>query len=189
MIRSRLSRAGALASVRPARPPHDGPHDEVRARPLSPLDRRGRRLPGRPSRGSRPDAGHGSVRFKDARECEVELARWRDPYTGTFVTIPGALDVDHLVPLKHAHEAGAWRWPAERRRAYANDLSYRWHLVAVSASANRAKGDKGSDRWRPENREFWCQYAQAWAAVKFVYGLRSTAKERAAVREMLETCS
>lgn len=93
-----------------------------------------------------------------------------------------------MIPLKHAHEAGGRRWSEEKRREYANDLRYRWHLVAVSASANRAKGDKGPDKWKPDKREFWCQYAQAWASVKFTWGLSSTAQEREAVREMLATC-
>lgn len=32
------------------------------------------------------------------------------------------------------------------------------------------------------------QDAQAWASVKFTWGLSSTAQERDAVREMLATC-
>lgn len=134
------------------------------------------------------DGEPGTIRFTDPRECRVELGLWRDPYTGNFVTIPRALDVDHMVPLKHAHQAGAWAWSREQRREYANYVGYRWALLAVSASANRSKGDKSPDRWRPENPAFWCQYAQAWATVKFVFGLSSTDAERTAVKEMLQTC-
>ena len=31
------------------------------------------------------------------------------------------LDVDHVVPLAWAWNAGAWRWTPERRREFAND--------------------------------------------------------------------
>ncbi len=53
---------------------------------------------------------------------------------------------------------------------------------------NYAKGHKGPAQWRPPRQEFWCQYAQAWAAVKHVWELQSTAAERQALREMLATC-
>ena len=75
-------------------------------------------------------------------------------------------------------EGGAGQ-PAARR--FANDLRYRYALPAVSALANRSKGDKGHDRWRPMNREYSCHYAQAWATGKCVGGLRSTAPEREAL--------
>jgi hypothetical protein len=105
------------------------------------------------------------------------------------MTVPSGIDVDHTVPLKHAHDAGAWRWSAERKPQYARMTSATaGNLLAVSASANRAKGDKGPDKWKPANRVLWCQYAEAWASVKFVYGLSSTAAEREAVREILATC-
>jgi len=58
----------------------------------------------------------------------------------------------------------------------------------LSRAANRSKGDKGPDQWRPPRQEFWCQYAQAWAAVKHVWELQSTQAERQALREMLATC-
>lgn len=102
------------------------------------------------------------------------------------MTDPNQIQIDHMVPLKNAHASGAWAWSRERRREYANDLRYRWHLIAVLKSANESKGDKGPDKWRPENRQLWCQYAQAWAAVKTVYQLRTTAAERAALREILD---
>ena len=90
--------------------------------------------------------------------------------------------------LENAHESGAWAWTPEQRREYANYLGYRYHLLAVSGSSNRSKGDKGPDQWRPDNEVFWCEYAQAWASVKFVWGFSATEAERQAVKEMLERC-
>jgi len=40
---------------------------------------------------------------------------------------------------------------------------YRYHLLTGSASATRATGDKGREQWRPDNRAFWGEYAQARA--------------------------
>jgi len=133
------------------------------------------------------DAKAGTIQLT-ADGCRVASGEWFDPYTGQTITDPTKLDVDHMVPLKAAHDAGGWRWTPDRKREYANNLRYRLHLVAVSASANRQKGDKSPDRWRPENRDYWCAYAQAWATVKFVEALTGTAAERTALKEMLETC-
>ena len=50
------------------------------------------------------------VTYVDDRQCRVEAGRWWDPYTGTVLTDPGDLDVDHLVPLANAHRSGGWAW-------------------------------------------------------------------------------
>jgi hypothetical protein len=88
------------------------------------------------------DAEPGTVFFADPGECRVGGGVWRDPYTGKFLSNPSAIDIDHMVPLKNAHESGGWAWDASRRQEYAKDLRYRWHLLAVSGWANRSKGDR-----------------------------------------------
>ena len=135
-------------------------------------------------RDARPD----TVRFRGQGHCVVASGVWEDPYTGAVVTDPARLDVDHLVPLRWAHGRGGGIWPPDQKQAFANDLGYRWHLVAASRGANRQKGARGPDRWRPPRREFRCQYAEAWAAVTTVWGLRVTGAEREALRAMLAEC-
>ena len=142
------------------------------------------------------DAEPGTILWRDgegegsnsSKECEVAYGRWTDPYTGAVISDPSRIDVDHMVPLKNAHESGGWRWSRERKRAYANDLNYRNHLRATLGSVNRAKGDKGPDRWRPPKREAWCAYSLAYGAIKFRWGLSGTEAERLAVGEMMKTC-
>ena len=56
---------------------------------------------------------------------------WNDPYSGKTITDATKLDIDHMVPLKEAHQSGAANWSRERKRAYANDLDDPERLVAV----------------------------------------------------------
>ena len=128
------------------------------------------------------------VTFTDEGACRVAAGRWTGPYTGEVVEDPGKLDVDHVVPLANAHMSGAHGWSAERKKLYANSLSYPGHLVAATASANRSKGHRGPDEWRPPDRTYWCQYAMDWAAIKREWGLTATEAEAAALREMLSGC-
>lgn len=120
----------------------------------------------------------------DARACRVVSGRWRDEYTGLVFTDPNALEIDHRVPLANAHRSGGWAWDAARKRAYANDLVESAHLVAVSASVNRSKGDRGPDAWRPPLRDGWCDYSNNWRAVKQRWSLAISVGEDAALREM-----
>ena len=128
------------------------------------------------------------VTYVDDRQCRVESGRWWDPYTGAVLTDPGDLDVDHLVPLANAHRSGGWAWSEERKRLFANDLGYGAHLIAVTASANRAKGARGPEEWRPPDQSYWCEYATAWSRVKRAWDLTVTHAEAMALREMLKTC-
>ena len=83
------------------------------------------------------------ITYSDANDCRVGTGSWVGAYTWETVSDPGDLDIDHLVPLANAHRSGAWAWDAGKKRDYANDLSRDSHLVAVKASANRAKGANG----------------------------------------------
>lgn len=120
--------------------------------------------------------------------CRVLRGTWLDPYSGDVVTDPRRLDVDHLVPLEASSRSGGAAWPAEKKRAYANDLEHPEHLVAVGASLNRQKGSRGPESWRPPRRECWCWYARSWRGIKARWGLSTTEPERRAIAEMLVTC-
>ena len=134
------------------------------------------------------DESSAAVEFASEDQCRVSSGRWQGPYTGEAVTDPGDLDIDHMVPLANAHRSGGWAWGRERKRQYANSLGYKNHLIATISSANRAKGSKGPEAWRPPLESYWCVYAIDWITVKNNWDLTVTGAEYAALREMLATC-
>ncbi len=129
------------------------------------------------------------VTFKDDDRCRVASGEWIGPYTGQRFSAPEMLDIDHMVPLANAHRSGGWTWNKARKREYANDLTYGNHLIAVQSSANRSKGSKGPDNWKPSDTGYWCQYATDWIKVKNAWQLTVTDTEATALAEMLETCT
>jgi hypothetical protein len=121
----------------------------------------------------------------------VALAGWLapDPYTGARIhfVYGGAseVDIDHVVALGDAWQTGAFRWVPLKRLALANDPM---NLLAVSASANRSKGDGDAATWLPSNKSYRCAYVARQVAVKAKYGLWITAAERNATVRILDGC-
>ena len=120
--------------------------------------------------------------------CRVVSGQWIDLYTGIAVSDASVLDVDHMVPLANAHRSGGWAWDASRKQAFANDLRDDDHLIAVTASANRSKGAKSPEHWRPPDARYWCEYATDWARIKEAWNLSVTLAELAAIEDMLRGC-
>ena len=83
-----------------------------------------------------------TVVFKTEKGCRVVSGSWKDPYSGRTIMDASKLDIDHMVPLKEAHQSGAANWSRERKRAYANDLDDPDTLIAVDRRLNRQKGAK-----------------------------------------------
>ena len=110
------------------------------------------------------------VTFESEKKCRVATGRWYGAFTGIYVEAPGDLDIDHLVPLKNAHDSGGWAWSSDRKQEYANNLGGPDHLIAVTKGANRSKGAKGPEEWRPPDEGYWCQYATDWTEVKYGVG-------------------
>jgi hypothetical protein len=127
------------------------------------------------------------VSFKTAKNCRVVSGSWLGAYSGNVFTDASQLDIDHLVPLKEAHESGGYAWDAYRKRDYANDLSDPNTLIAVDRSLNRQKGAGDPAEWLPPNKAYQAEYAQAWVAVKLKWGPTSDAKEIAVLRSLLGT--
>ncbi len=121
----------------------------------------------------------------------VALGGWLqpEPYTGSPIhfVYGGAseVDIDHVVALGDAWQTGAFRWVPLKRLALANDPM---NLLAVSASANRSKGDGDAATWLPSNKSYRCAYVARQVAVKAKYGLWITAAEHNASVRILDLC-
>lgn len=130
----------------------------------------------------------GPITFETTEECRVESSTWIDPFGGATFTDPSDLDIDHMVPLKNASDAGGWRWDADKKKEYANDLSEAMHLLAVEDGLNQSKGSRGPEEWLPPDSAFHCAYVRAWQEIKARWELTMTTAELLKVREILEGC-
>ena len=107
----------------------------------------------------------------DTSGCVVVSGILADRYTATSITYVrghSRVDIDHVVALGDAWRTGAARWAATKRLALANDPL---NLLAVSASANRQKGDADAAAWLPANKAYRCAYVARQVAVKLKYAL------------------
>jgi Excalibur calcium-binding domain/Protein of unknown function (DUF1524) len=118
--------------------------------------------------------------------CALTGGRWVSSYDGRTFASASGLDIDHVVPLAEAWQSGAHRWTTATRTAYANDLGYARSLVAVSASANRSKGEKEPQSWMPARSG--CSYVTSWVAVKWRWKLSVNSAERAYAKKKLTAC-
>ncbi|WP_144300545.1 hypothetical protein [Stackebrandtia nassauensis] len=74
-------------------------------------------------------------------------------YDGTTVNRSSQLDIDDFVPLAETWDSGASQWSTHRRKTYATYLDDHRHLVAVTASSNRSKGDQDPAEWMPSMQQ------------------------------------
>lgn len=121
-------------------------------------------------------------------DCPVTSGKWYSYFDGVQVYDPSDLDIDHMVPLAEAWRSGASSWSTQKREDYANDLDGP-HLIAVTASSNRSKGDQDPSTWKPTRYSAHCGYAKWWINTKYDYDLSLQSSEKSALQSMLNTCS
>ena len=117
--------------------------------------------------------------------CRVVAGDWLSPYDGITWDNPADVDVDHVIPLKEAWDSGAWAWSASQRRAFANDLTDRRTLRAVTDNVNQSKGDKDPSNWMPPLQSAWCSYLADWVAIKARWQLSMDESEAGRIRNLL----
>ena len=122
--------------------------------------------------------------------CVVQEGVLEDPYSGARVPFdrsrdPEAVQIDHVVSLSDAWSAGAWRWDADYRAAFANDPL---ELVAASAAENSAKSDATADAWLPEDPADACALVARQVAIKVRTELSVTQPEHDAMARVLDGC-
>ena len=123
--------------------------------------------------------------------CVALTGTLHDPYTSTVIAFRrGAgtstqVQIDHVVALGDAWQTGAQRWTAATRTEFANDPL---NLLAVSGSANEAKGDADAASWLPANQAYRCSYVARQVAAKARYHLWVTPAEHHAIADVLASC-
>lgn len=141
------------------------------------------------------DAKPGTVVILDANKkettdvnkaCSIKSGDWIDPYSNKEITNPSGLDIDHVIPLSYVAQHGGQVWDKKKKEKYANDLSDPHHLLAVSASENRSKGDKGPSAYQPKVGQ--CSYAVYWVNVAKTWNISITSADKSALEKMLGTC-
>ena len=125
------------------------------------------------------------VLFKSEKNCRVISGEWIGPYTGETFNFANEIDIDHIVPLKHAYETGGSTWTRKQKREFANDFD---NLLATDKSANRSKGHKGPEEWMPLDQSYWCEYGQRWRGIKDKYGLIIRDLEKQSLNRMEQHC-
>jgi hypothetical protein len=119
--------------------------------------------------------------------CALTGGRWRSPYDGRYRTRSSRLVVDHVVPLREAWRSGARGWGPTLRRQIANDLGYPATLLAVTASAARAKAGREPQDWLPRSA-YRCTYVADWVAVKWRWRLAVDKAEARFLTRTLRGC-
>lgn len=120
------------------------------------------------------------VKF-NKKGCTVVSGRWKDYYYPEVHTSSREVDIDHLIPLKHAHDIGGDKWPLELKEKFANDPE---NLVITYKKYNRIKGAKRIDQWLPVHQEYACKYIHHWIKIKKKYALPFTEGEKKTIAQI-----
>jgi|TARA_B110000211_G_scaffold55661_1_gene61946 hypothetical protein len=122
------------------------------------------------------------IKFKRNKPCNVSWGEWLDPYTAQTFYKASDIDIDHIVPLAHAHEMGGKYWTRKQRREFANDFE---NLLAVEDNANQSKGMQPPYEWMPPNKSYHCEYIRKWKHIKNKYALKESVTEKAFINNKI----
>lgn len=100
--------------------------------------------------------------------CTVISGRWKDFYFNEILLKASDIDIDHVVPVKHAYDIGAKNWDKKKRVAFYNDPE---NLVITNLKYNRQKGARTPGQWLPLQKNYACKYLNQWLLVKSKYEL------------------
>ena len=125
------------------------------------------------------------VSYTNPRNCEVRLGEWFDEYTGETFTVAAQIDIDHVIPLRYAHNQGGDAWPPEKKLMFANDPV---NIMLTERSEIRRKNERGPSRYLPRE-EYQCDYVRQWQAIAEKYDLRLANADRNRITVILRECA
>ncbi len=126
------------------------------------------------------DTSEVAVTFTRANNCTVSTGQWLDPYTGDSYTLASDLDIDHVIPLKYAHDHGGAVWSAFVKMLFANDPE---NLLAVDDVENSSKSARGPSEYMPPDKSFHCEYARKWQFISTKYDLELDLQDREVINQ------
>jgi hypothetical protein len=116
--------------------------------------------------------------------CTVKTGKWMDFYTGEFFFNAPEVEIDHVVPVKLAHDLGGFAWDKTRKREFYNDTD---NLVITSKRNNAQKSANDITVWQPAKKDRACAQAKRWVKIKQRYHLPISPTETEYLK-MLEPC-
>lgn len=125
------------------------------------------------------------VTFKTDSECKVLTGLWFGQYLGVVFSQSSDLDLDHIIPLKWAHNHGGWRWNSEDKQRFANDYQ---NLILVDDGRNQSKGAKGPGEWMPDNSAYHCMYVFRWSYLIDKYDLSANQVDKDKISQVIGEC-
>lgn len=108
---------------------------------------------------------------------------WICKYSSVKIKKKSEVDIDHIIPLKYAHDHCGDVLPEQKKRQLATDND---NLVSTSRHENRSKGDDGILEYMPSDNQCW--YIQQWDIVYRRYGLCLTEKEIKYINNGIKAC-
>jgi hypothetical protein len=116
-------------------------------------------------------------------ESHVTNGIWKCKYTGVTCSTKTKVDIDHIIPLKYAHDHGTYRLSGTAKHSFANDTL---NLVEVSIHENRSKGDKGPSTYMPPQNA--CFYVSRWYLVSSKYKIKIDRNDSITLSQQRKNC-
>jgi len=122
-----------------------------------------------------------NVTYKSGtHDCVVQEGTFGDPYTGNILafdkgTTSRDIDIEHIIALDDAWDAGAWEWTHEQRLAYANDP---FVLAVVDGPTNSGKGSDSIGHWQPPYEASRCAYGARTVEIASKYKLTISPEDK-----------
>ncbi len=126
-----------------------------------------------------------AVSFTSTRGCTVEIGLWLDPYTGSSFSKASDVDIDHVIPLKYAHDHGGAQWSPLLKKLFANDPD---NLLVVDDGENQLKGAKGPSQYLPR-RQYRCEYVRRWQHLTEKYELQLARQDLQTLTHIARDCT
>lgn len=124
------------------------------------------------------------VTFTNDSNCTVATGLWIGAFTGQIFTYASDVDIDHIIPLKYAHDHGGAEWSPLLKRLFANDVE---NLLVVDDRENKIKGAKGMSEYMPRV-EFQCEYIKHWDTLTAKYQLSLDPSDVTIINEKIPKC-